>query len=171
VNIESRILLLASILTLAWSPANGQTTEPPTSALSISITAQDHVKTGSDVKVEIAVTNNSDHEIKYDAFGAGTASRTDLDVRDADRHPASAASKPREQSSSPPAKPGEGRAGGYYSGPSSYIRIGSGKTIHLERVISKEFDLSKPGKYTVQLAHQLDGTIVKSNTITLMVTP
>jgi hypothetical protein len=119
----------------------------------------------------VVVTNNSDHEIYYDAFGAGTASRTDLDVRDADGHPASAALKLREQSSLPPAKPGEGRAGGSYSGPSSYIRIGSGKTIHLERVIGKEFDLSKPGKYTVQLAHQLDGTLVKSNAVTVTVGP
>jgi hypothetical protein len=155
VNNESRTLLLASILTVLWLPASGQTTEPPASPLSISISAQGHVKAGSDMKLEIAVTNNSDHEINYDAFGAGIASRTDLDVRDADGHPAAAAPKLREQSSLPPPKPGEGRAGGY-SGPSSYIRIGSGKTIHLGRVITKEYDLSKPGKYTVQLAHQLD---------------
>jgi hypothetical protein len=139
-------------------------------ALSISITAPDHVKTGTDVKLDVAVTNTSDHEVYYSPFGAGTVSPTSLDVRDADGNTVPAIPNPRKELPLPPPKPGEGRAGGF-SASTSGIRIGSGKTIHLERVINKEFDLGKPGKYTVQLAHQLDGVLVKSNAVTVTVDP
>lgn len=53
------------------------------------------------------------------------------------------------------------------------VPIKPGKTFEEEPMLNKEYDLSTAGKYTIQ-AHRFDGvsmTLVKSNTITVTVTP
>jgi hypothetical protein len=49
--------------------------------------------------------------------------------------------------------------------------VGDGEIIKQKIVITKFYDLSKPGKYTIQLSRGEGETAVKSNTITVTVTP
>ena len=46
-----------------------------------------------------------------------------------------------------------------------------GKSMEFEKVLNKKFDISKPGKYTVQATWQIGATTLKSNKITINVTP
>jgi hypothetical protein len=58
-------------------------------------------------------------------------------------------------------------------GSSSGELLEPGKTVELEQVVPDLFDLSQPGRYTIQ-AHRSDGTlggIVKSNIVTVTIVP
>jgi hypothetical protein len=161
-------ILTAFVLLLAVIPLASKTTaqvasEKPPFTITIS-TPQATVKAGLDVKVEATMTNTSDQDVSY-AVGVGPI--INVDVRDAEGKPVSETPEGRKIH-------GTDRRDGP-GGVLTVIRIPlkPGKTLAGESILSKEYDLSKPGKYTVQ-AHRFDGvsmTMVKSNTITLTVTP
>jgi hypothetical protein len=49
--------------------------------------------------------------------------------------------------------------------------LGRGKSVVQKLALSKEYDLSNPGKYTIQALHSDGKTDVQSNVISLTVTP
>ena len=67
-----------------------------------------------------------------------------------------------------PPKDGEGRgSGGSYAG----VDTAPGQTRHSEELLSKDFDLSKPGKYTVQDTEWYGSSAASSNTLIITVVP
>jgi len=142
---------------------------PPPFAVTISA-AQDVVKAGSVVRVKTVLTNTSDHRIRVvTRAGGGGPIDYRIDVRNAQGNPVQ------------PAKPDiskdkNGRTiRRIYIGSSSAttVDLKPGQTLTDEFPVAKRFDLTQPGKYTIQ-ASRYDyetKTWVKSNTITLTVEP
>jgi hypothetical protein len=128
------------------------------------------VKAGSPVRVKITTTNTSDREVVYYETGPW---HYNIYVRDATG--AYAPDTP-EGLGKHPWSPRRTGGGGVFSGPSFRFRlaIGPGKKQEDEVDVTKEYDLSKPGKYTVQLERpdpENKGQWLRSNTITVTVTP
>jgi hypothetical protein len=154
--------LLAAILILA-APANAQPPQPP---FSITISAETtEVKTGSEVFITIQMKNISDHEVDCTkAFRNGWDDAYHYDVRDSHGNLAErkllAPGHPeiKEDLSIWPCilKPGESNS--------------------FDSYIGRRNDMSRPGKYVIQVSrfivsgHKESG-VVKSNTITITVTP
>jgi hypothetical protein len=70
-------------------------------------------------------------------------------------------------------KPQPARPGILYSGSAAFLHLEPGQSVKQEYPVWDDYDLSKPGKYTIQVS-RLDretNTRVKSNTITITVTP
>jgi predicted secreted protein len=141
----------------------------PTPRISIAInTARTVVKTGSDVVVEVEMKNISQGDVP-DGTAIPSLGSTGFrwDVRDSAgkqvamtdygirvNHPESSSGEPHVW------------VGSFFS-----ASLAPGKVISQKLALTKEYDFSKPGKYTIQ-ASRWDGQIeVKSNTIMLTVTP
>jgi len=123
-------------------------------------TPESTVKAGTDLKAAVTMTNTSDHDIFYRADPSGTLLPFAFDVRDSEGKVVSETSKGLSAH-------GKNMAAGSYLG----VPIHPGESIHRERVLNKEFDLEKPGKYTVQATRESGSTVVKSNIITITVVP
>ncbi len=122
-------------------------------------TLDDTVTAGSQIRLQIEVTNTSNDQFVYDPG----ITKLVFDVRNA-------------QGGSAPLMPaGESLRKMYGSvGHGQLITVPQGKTMSAGAAqLDKIYDLSKPGKYTVQVSRFDDTTKVwvKSNTITLTVTP
>ena len=157
----------ASLATLAFilaisvavlDSAQVANTQQPWIKIAIS-TSQSVVKSGSAVVIKITKTNTTDHNLFY---GVGVGSFTDLDVRNS------------EGKFVPETPYGQKiHDKGHWSGGSVFsVPLEPGKARKEEVELSKEYDLSRPGEYTIQ-ARETDpqGIVVKSNTITVTVTP
>jgi len=133
-------------------------TQQPWIKLAIS-TSQSVVKSGSAVVIKITRTNTSDHNIFY---GVGVGSFTDLEVRNREGKLV-----PETPYGHKVHDKGHWRGGSVFSVP-----LEPGKTRKEEVELNKEYDLSNPGDYTIQ-ARETDpqGIVVKSNTISMTVTP
>jgi len=116
------------------------------------------VKTGADLKVEVTMTNTSNHDIFYRADLGGVLLPFAFDVRDSEGKVVSETPQGLKAH-------GKDRAGGSYLA----VPLHPGESIHRERVLSNEFDFSKPGKYRVEVFREAGATVVKSNTITITV--
>jgi len=119
---------------------------------------QDTFKAGSEIALDISVTNTSGHQIEYDP---GITSLV-FDVKDAEGKPV------------PLTPGGQDLRKQYGIGHGQVIPVPQDKTASAgEVIISGLYDLSQPGVYTIQVS-RFDSetkTWVKSNTITLTVTP
>jgi len=137
----------------------------PTFSLSISA-AQEVVKSGSAVTVQVVLTNISDHKIGFPWLLGHPAWNYELNVRDSQGNAVQPA--PRNWVD----KDGRHHA---------RIRAGSVTALSLEpgEAMKHEFDvrdfktLAQPGKYTIQVQRTDDESKseVKSNTLTVTVTP
>jgi hypothetical protein len=129
-------------------------------------------KAGSEVKLKIVMKNVSDHEIHYGL--AATGDETDLqggfriDVRDAEGEPVrESAWGQKVHGTDTNRKP---FMGSVFGGP---IPLKPGQTFEIKRMIAKEYELNRPGRYTIQ-AERTDpksNLVVKSNVIRITVIP
>jgi len=156
-------MLLIGATSVSWPSASAQPPQPP---FSITISAEKtEVKTGSEVFIKIQMKNTSGHEVDCSmAPTNGWDAAYQYDVRDthgnlaerkllAPGHP-----EIKEDSSIWPCilKPGESN--------------------NFDSYIGRRNDMSRPGKYVVQVSRLIvsghkESGMVKSNTITITVTP
>lgn len=158
--------------------------DPPFGKASFSLTirtSQDVVKAGSEVLVLITLTNISDHDL-YDSVPVtsspagensyGIEIRNDKGVRaPLTRYGYIARGEvpPPEMNAS---QPGEWM-GSLFTGSVLLVTVEPGKTSGAAIRANELYDLSRPGKYSIQVTKRDDEnkTIVTSNTITVTVAP
>lgn len=128
---------------------------PPAFTMAIS-TEQETVKPGAKVTVEIRLTNTSQKVLLFNRWAGGSDDEFRIDVRDS------------KGDLAPFTK-------GYVLGKTGSIHtypVDRGETIKERIDITKQYDLSAPGKYTIQ-AHRLDRIsnidVKSSNTIAITV--
>jgi len=164
------VVISTCILAAASSVAVALAEEPEVS-LKLSV-AQSTVKAGAEVKLKIVLTNLTGHEIEIGRFLAydGPELEYSFDLRDSQDRKVPLTRYGRALNGTPD-KGDErndcGDCAGFSEG------VGPHETTYDEVVVSKIYDLGKPGKYTIQVSRfQGNGShmIVKSNTITLTVT-
>ncbi|MGO9231209.1 MAG: hypothetical protein ACLQKA_18630 [Bryobacteraceae bacterium] len=166
-RVRSTYVLLSTLLGLAGIMA-AQDPQPKKPAFSIAISApQFAVKAGSPMVLQLTLTNTTDHDLNVShAHINGTLLRyMDVKVFDKDGQPVAETDY------------GMGLHGRrlwpIFGDAGTSESIKPSEAVHEESDLNKEFDLSKPGKYTVQ-AERMDSTVrevVKSNVITFTVTP
>jgi len=162
------LLLLASLGFLA--AAFGQPKQP---AFSIAISAPDLISAGSEPKLSIVLKNTSDHEIMLGRSVQPDHGELhhDVEVRDDKGDLAPETEYHRKIKGRLPATPGKAPPPpNVWSDILTSIK--PGETRNDDLTISKLYDLSKPGKYTIQVSRFDEDTkaVVKSNTITVNVT-
>ncbi len=154
---------IASILILLSLYQGAQTVRPP---FSLTISAKTAIQEGSDVKIRIALTNTSTRKLSVlheKANEIGERVGFSLDVRDANNIQVSLTAY--------------GKA--YYNhelalvGAPYYADVRPGQTLEDWIVVSKLYDLSKPGKYKIQVQRTDEDTsvVVKSNVLNIMIAP
>ena len=142
-----------------------------TTPLSVSIEIDNSsVKLGADIQVKATLKNNTDQDIQVSELRMEGDSRLEYKVNvERDDHTAVAkkyAEKLRrhEVSRDPLA-----------TGSVQFVPIQPGKTHEGGVNISNRYEFDKPGKYSIQLERELPeslgGGVIKSNTITVTVTP
>jgi hypothetical protein len=131
---------------------------------------------GSDVVVEAEMKNISAEDIFYSAITGrgqepGPGGFT-WEILNGEGRPVSMTEYGLKIHSPEPPQ-GEVGPGGYNPrmGKTIFGLLGPGKAIVEKMALSKEYDLSKPGKYTIQILRSDGKTDVKSNIITLTVMP
>jgi len=130
-------------------------------------TAKTSVKAGSVVEVKVEEKNISDRDVPgADAFSPSTTFCR-WKVRDnlGKQVPMTEYGLKANHLASPDGVP-RISSGSSFSSP-----LGPGQTMTQNLALSKEYDLSNPGKYAIQAISSDGETDVKSNTITLTVTP
>jgi hypothetical protein len=146
-----------------------QGVQPGPQSLSLTISASESVaKAGSPVKLTIIATNASDHDVVY---YDGPSGLYRIYVRDAT---GGIAPETPEGVRKHPWSPHRTGGGGVISGPSFREHLGAGEKQETDIDLTKEYNLSQPGKYTVQVERpdpENKGKWLKSNTITVTVTP
>ena len=153
------VLILYSTLCLAAAPPQDAGVAP----LSIGISApQDTVQSGSEVQIEVTITNTSDQNLRYRPLSWPDVKE---DVRDSQGRPAPETAYGRELH----ARHIRPTAGSF---PGTRI-LEPGDNVRYRYPLTVIYDLSRPDTYTVQVQRQdpVTKTIVKSNTITVTVTP
>lgn len=167
-----RILLsLRMPLLLALAAANIATARQsaqPVFSVAISV-PQDVVASGAEVKVKIVLKNTSDHEI-----GVARSSREDqgefhnkIVLRD--EHGNLVQMKERGNNGGK----GQNDTDSVIQETMVVFPLKPGELLKDGFIVSKAYDMSKPGKYSIQVERIDDEskTVVKSNTITVTVTP
>lgn len=162
-----RVLLLIFLIFAAPVFALGQAIEQP---FTLAIKASKPMETaGSQVFVWVKMTNISDHAIDCtESETDGTLTSYGYDVRDEGGSPIDQRDKSLRYSS-------PGHTGKRWD----KCSLEPGKSKDIELIVSLRYDLSKPGKYAIQLSRRslLDskgmrtGEWVKSNIITVTVLP
>jgi hypothetical protein len=159
-NVRCACCLLLLATYAAGIPAFAQATQKP---FSISITAANStVKAGSDVWVTVRLVNTSNHDL--DESGS-ISNMTGIDpnllftVWDANGKLARKLTYPHE----------------FESGSPVNRTIKPGESISEDQRVSRLYDMSRPGKYVIQVLRTASdnprGGFVKSNTLTITVTP
>jgi|SRR5580692_1777635 hypothetical protein len=160
------ILLL--IATLLVTQSTDQANKPPAMSVTISA-ASETVKVGSELRIKILITNKSDHEILL-GKPAGKAGQGEflnlIEVRD-ERGNAVPKTRYYRQIRGEEYVP----VGVYVS--TIGFSVKPGESMEEEAIVSKLYDLDKVGKYRIQTQHDDpdNKALVKSNTITVTVTP
>jgi carboxypeptidase family protein len=156
----------------AASSVSDEVAQPalPEPKISITIkTAQNTVAVGSDVQVEVAMKNISQEGVGFVPSGTMSYSTTSFrwDIRDSAGKPVPMTDYGLKANclDSP------GGAPRICAGSSFADILNPGRSLNEKLALSKEYDLSRPGRYTIQ-ALKFDGELaVKSNIIILTVTP
>ena len=144
------ILLALTLLGALGATAAGQA-EPAGVCCSLVIsTLTNSVSAGADVKLKATIANHSGEDVNT------SARRLVLDVRDQ-----------RGESVPKAARVSKFGPGGSFVG----MVVQPGKSIDLDKLLNKQFDLSKPGQYTVQASWQLGDTTLRSNKVTFEIVP
>lgn len=136
-------------------------------------TAQGTVKVGSDVVVEAEMKNISAEDIFYSRLtGRGPGpfpSGFTWEILNSEGKPVPFTEYGLKINRPEP----ELGPGGYVpaAGKTIFGLLGPGKAIVEKMALSKEYDLGKPGKYSIQALRSDGKTDVKSNVITLTVKP
>jgi hypothetical protein len=167
-------LLLFAMLSSSLGKVAAESAKAPYS-ITIS-TRQSTVKAGAEVKVGVTLTNTSDHQI-YLARSMDRVSGEDhaqVEILSENGNPPPE-TKYRRFLRGEDHEPGShGQPPRPRIGSDISYRINTGKTLEDVIVVSKLYDLSKPGRYTIQVSRfdqTYSKTWVKSNKITLTVTP
>jgi len=165
-------LILLMVVSLASGNRSAQVAQPTPAEPKITIVikmAKTVVKFGSDVVAEVEMKNISQEGVGFVPPGTMSCSTTSFrwDIRDS-------AGKPvpmTEYGLKANCLDSPGGVPRISAGSSFRDMLDPGKSFRQELALSKEYGLSKPGRYTIQ-AFRSDGKIdVKSNTITLTVAP
>jgi hypothetical protein len=167
------LIFLLCTLCIAWNPVEATTVGLPF-VLTISVedpasqTGTDSytVKAGSEIFIKVQLKNTSKHNLSldYDADPrTGVGFSHQYEVRDSSGSPAQ---------KRPISHPETGSTG--HGWPARILKPGESMDINGDR-ISRLYDLSQPGKYTIQLSRiasvDAKDDVVKSNTITVTVMP
>jgi len=159
------ILLLPMFGLTSVTAAQVAQVEQPPCTITIS-TPENSIKAGLEVKLDIATKNVSDRTI-YLVFST-VGRNMKIDVRDNEGNPASETPYGLEiHGTDPKRRPFAGTAF------STRVPLKPGETFEEKLVLSKEYDLSKSGRYSVRvqrsdvLSDANTGIFVKSNAITV----
>lgn len=158
-------LVLLSVLFMLPKMSIAQNALPPEPWFSVAIgTAQTVIPSGSDVKFKVTFTNDTRKDLHYAVGGPGRGGPPfDINVRDAKGNPVPETSYGLKMHGKDP-RPWSGSVFNATSHP--------GEAIELDLILSKEYDLSKPGKYTVQVQERYPALqAVRSNILTITVVP
>jgi hypothetical protein len=163
-RVLARLLVISAYFMRCLS-SGAQVVQPPEPWFSVSIsTPKPVVKVGIDVRLRVVLTNNTDKDIRYGVGGPGRGGPAfDLDVCDSESKPVS---------ETPRGLTLHGKDPRPWSGSIFSTAAHPGDKIEEELVLNEEYDLRKPGKYTVQLLERNPKfQAVKSNTVTLTLVP
>ena len=149
-----QIFLVLSIVTVFWAQTVPSSEQPFT----ITISGPTEVKTGAGVEIKIRLTNISNHELKLPVFWSnGLDTSYMYDVHDYKGNSVEKKNK------------------GRFTGSVWETTVQPGKNLEDEILVSKIFEINKPGQYVVQVSRNIfnepKGGIVKSNSITINVVP
>jgi hypothetical protein len=155
-NTPSRLFLILALFVLARVDVAAAQTETSGAPFSLAISVPETtVQAGNNLKIEVTIKNISGHDqfceigntipfrlLAHDSAG-GEVRLTSLGLR------------------------------AYHFSGSSFARVlHPGESIHRERLLDEDFDLTKPGTYTVQAAQELSGTTAaRSNIVTITIVP
>jgi hypothetical protein len=188
---NTRPTILLAILGVGLAPAGAaQEQQRPEPALKLVISVPEgEIRAGSPVPLNLTLTNTSDHDVWFTGFNVSgpvfkhvPLRQIDIQVRDSDAelvtetefgktiHGRSVEQPPVEPPD--PSKPGKPLPG---TPRGVFMILQPGKALREQSDLSKEFDLSKPGRYTVHATTtRLDpdaGGRVQSNDLTFTIRP
>jgi hypothetical protein len=153
--------------------AVAQNSQPQQVPVTLTLSSpQSTMHAGSEVKLDITLTNVSQKD--FDEYLISTNRPRDIeggykvDVRDSENKPVKETDHGMKvHGTDPNEKP---FSGSVFSG---HMVIKPGGTAHRTRILSQEFDLSKPGHYTVQAERRdrLTNILVKSNKLEITLLP
>jgi hypothetical protein len=161
------LALLASPLlpTATQTPQPSSKTRAPQFSLAIDL-PQDAIRGDAEIPLEITMTNTSAKDLAY-ATAFPPQLPTDLfrfDVRDSRGNPLEEKSSMRQFFGGTEGVPKVLTSGG------PPLVLGPGEKLKVEALLNRVYDLSKPGKYTIQaLRSDNNGLIVQSNILTASV--
>jgi hypothetical protein len=162
-----------SVTTLAplnASASQAAQTKPPQFSVAISPVPA-IVRAGSEIRVKIVMTNTTDHEINIVRSPGEDNGENWNDIEGFDE-----TGKAASETEYYRAFKGKGLYKGHIvlrMGSNILFPVKPGEALKDGIIVGNLFDLSKPGKYTVhvQRPDRISGNIIKSNTITITVTP
>lgn len=150
---------------IAASAAQVTPAYEPNFSLTIS-TPDQVVKSGAEVKLKVAFANNTAQPLHYatGAPGRNGGPGFDIDIHD---------SQGKRISETPYGLKIQGKARHRpFAGSVFAATVQPGDTVELEVLLSREYDISEPGKYTVQATEKGPNPQQgKSNIVTITVTP
>jgi hypothetical protein len=161
-----KILLFSLFLSLIAAHAQQSKSVQP--SLSLTITAPETVvRAGSPLSMKITATNTSGHDVSYIVSTLGGL--YDIYVHDA---AGALAPETPEGAQKHFFSPHHRPSGGSVFSARAHLEAGAKQEIKVE--VTKEYDRTKPGKYTVYVERpdpENKGKQITSNTITITVTP
>lgn len=159
--------LIISVVFIPWRLTAAQSRQPAEPWFTVAISTPKAVVTvGSEVKLKVVFVNNTEQDIHYP--GAGGPGRNgpvfDIDVRD---------SSGKLVPETPYGLWMHGKDTRGWRGGSVFAATAHpGGKIEEELMLSKEYDMSKPDEYTVQVRERNPKfRVVKSNSIAITVVP
>ena len=156
------VVSLSTVCALAVPFAVGQVMPPTQVPISLTINApSSEVKAGSEFKLDVVMTNTSDEQVGLTTWPDDFR----VDVLDSEGRVVGKAREPGESTTNPKARNVLRKSS------SPGLTLSPHGVFRLQEDLSKEFDLSKPGKYTVQATRMYGKTAVKSNIVTITVVP
>jgi hypothetical protein len=157
------VLISSFFMPRQWCDAQVVHPEEPWFTVTISI-PKAVVMVGTDVKLKVVLTNKTDKDLRYGGGGPGRGGPVfDLDVCD---------SNGKAVSETPRGLTLHGKDPRGWSGSIFLAVAHPGERIEEELSLNEEYDLVKPGKYTVQLRQRHPKfQAVKSNTVAFTLVP
>lgn len=154
---------LSTICGLGATLAGAQVTQSAQAPISITLsTSASPVKVGSDLNQHVAMSNTSDARVE---FGL-TPETFVVDVRDGEGKAVDRVKKARPVVAKDHVTMEQGIT------VMAQVQLMEPRaTRQFDELLNKEFDLSKPGTYTVQATEWYRKTAVKSNIVTITVVP